>query len=158
MELQVKWTGLWSAAIIVAMLPLVIGCGESGPDVVPVSGQVLIDGQPMAAGIPGFIQLVPAEGRPASGDIDAQTGKFTLTTAEKDDGAVLGTHKVVVIVQQMVGQESVSLIPAKYADLATTDLTVTIDGPTDALKVELTGPLKPANPSAEGISDDPNIL
>jgi hypothetical protein len=157
MSFQKNWIGFWCVVFFVVVLPLVNGCGKSGPEVVSVSGQVLIDGEPMAAKIPGFVQFVPAEGRPATGNIDPETGRFTLTTVSKDDGAVVGAHKVVVMVQQMVGQESVSLIPEHYSDLASTDLTATIDGPTDAVKIELTGPLKPAKPSpAGGVSDDPN--
>jgi hypothetical protein len=157
MVVRISWFALWCTALLFAVLPPLIGCGKGGPQVVPVSGQILIDGQPLAAGIPGFVQFVPAEGRPATGSIDPQTGKFTLTTMSNDDGAILGTHKVVVMVQQTIGQQSVSLIPDRYADLASTDLTTTIDGPTDALKIELTGPLKPAKPTPPGeVSDDPN--
>jgi hypothetical protein len=135
---------------------LIVGCGPGGPKVVPVSGQVTIDGQPLATGIVGYIQVVPKDGRPATGEINPQTGEFQLTTVESGDGCITGTHKVLVIMQQMVGQESVSLVPEKYRDLTTTDLEVTVDGPTDALKVELTGPLKPASANAAPISDDPN--
>lgn len=135
---------------------LAAGCGPRGPAVVPVSGQVLVDGEPLATGIEGFIQVIPQEGRPATGAIDPQTGAFRLTTTQPDDGCVTGTHKVVIIMQQMVGQESVSLVPEKYRDVTTTDLEVTVDGPTDALRVQLTGPVKKASPHAAPISDDPN--
>lgn len=135
---------------------LTAGCGPRGPAVVPVSGQVLVDGEPLATGIEGFIQVIPHEGRPATGAIDPQTGTFKLTTTKPDDGCVIGTHKVVIIMQQMVGQESVSLVPEQYRNVADTDLQVTIDGPTEALRVELTGPVKTASPQAAPISDDPN--
>ncbi len=152
-----KRIGIGSVGLFLAlMLLLAAGCGHGGPVVVPVSGQVFIDGQPLAAGIEGFIQVVPQNGRPAMGPIDPQTGRFQLTTVKQGDGCVAGTHKVVVILQQMVGQESISLIPDKYRDLNHTDLQVTVDGPTDSLKVELTGPLNRASSDAAPISDDPN--
>jgi hypothetical protein len=138
------------------MALLTVGCSPGGPKLVPVSGQVTIDGQPLATGIDGYIRVVPQGGRPATGAIDPQTGEFQLTTVESGDGCITGTHKVLVIMQQMVGQESVSLVPEKYRDLNQTDLEVTVDGPTDSLKVELTGPLKPASGNAAPISDDPN--
>jgi hypothetical protein len=156
MSARIKPKAVLFWAFLIPVVLLVAGCGPGGPAVVPVSGQVLIDGQPLAAGIEGFIRVVPQDGRPASGSIDPQTGKFQLTTVEPGDGCITGTHKVVVILQQMVGQESVSLIPEKYRDLKETDLQVTVEGPTDSLQVELTGPLKKPSSKAAPISDDPN--
>lgn len=141
------------AALLIGAVSLFSGCGRGGPKVVPVSGQVLIDGQPLATGIPGFIQVVPAEGRAASSAIDPQTGRFTLTTWTDGDGCQVGTHKVVVMMEQAVGTSMVSLVPEEYSDLSFTDLTVTIDGPTDSLVIELTGPLRnvtTAPPTFEG--------
>ncbi len=151
-----KWTKACLAISLAAPFFLSVGCGRGGPPVVPVSGQVLIDGEPLATGIPGFIQVVPTSGRPASGTIDPQTGRFSLSTVEPGDGCIQGTHKVVVIMQQMVGQESESLVPVRYTELEMTDLSVTIDGPTDSLTIELTGPLKPVRPGSKApVEDDP---
>jgi hypothetical protein len=146
----------FGVVLLVATILLAGGCGPRGPVVVPVSGQVLVDGEPLATGIEGFIQVIPEQGRPATGAIDPQTGAFQLTTTQPGDGCVTGTHKVVIIMQQMVGQESVSLVPEKYRDLTATDLEVTVDGPTESLRVELTGPVKKASANASPISDDPN--
>jgi predicted small lipoprotein YifL len=157
MSENIRWTGMRSGALLLALsVLLAAGCGPRGPVVVPVSGKVTINGQPLASGIEGFIQVVPENGRPAMGAIDPQTGAFQLTTTKPGDGCVTGTHKVVIIMQQMVGQESVSLVPDKYRDLTETDLQVTVDGPTDALMIQLAGPLKEASPNATPISDDPN--
>ncbi len=141
------------AALMAGLFILLVGCGGSGPKLVPVSGQVLIDGQPLATGIPGFIQIIPAEGRAASAAIDPQTGRFTVTTWQDGDGCPIGTHKVLVMMEQAVDTTTVSLIPEKYSDMNMTDLTVTIDGPTDSLVIELTGPLRKvptAPPTFEG--------
>lgn len=156
MSVDVMRVRSWFVLLLSGAAITLAGCGSGGPEIVPASGQVTIDGQPLATGVDGFVQVVPTGGRAATGPIDPQTGKFTLTTAEKDDGCITGTHKVVVIMQQMVGQESVSLIPEKYTDLATTDLTLTVDGPSENLLIELSGPLKDASPGAAPISDDPN--
>jgi hypothetical protein len=142
--------------VAVATIAMATGCGPSGPRIVPVSGQVMIDGEPLATGIPGFVQIVPSEGRAASGAIDPQTGRFKLTTQKLDDGCIEGTHRVTVSMNQVVGVENFSLIPEKYSDLDKTDLQVTVDGPTDSLVIELSGPLKKARPDAAPISDDPN--
>ncbi|WP_347245669.1 hypothetical protein [Thermogutta sp.] len=138
-------------ALIASTIP---GCGQGRPRLVKVSGQVFIDGQPLAAGVPGFIRVVPDGMRPATGQIDPQTGRFTLTTYENGDGCVPGTHKVAIILNAMVGQESVSLIDEKFANPETSGLTVTIEKPTDSLRIDITGPLKKVQ--ATPISEDPN--
>lgn len=150
--------GLTRAIFVCLMLSLSLiwlnGCGSGRPKLVKVSGQVFIDGQPLAAGVPGFIQVVPEGTRPATGNIDPQTGRFSLTTFEPDDGCVPGTHKVAIILRAMVGTESVSLIDEKYADPSSSGLTITVDKPTDALRIDISGPLKKVQ--ATPISDDPN--
>lgn len=132
----------------------IAGCGKGRPKLVKVSGQVFINGQPLAAGVPGFILVLPQGTRPATAQINPQTGRFTLTTFDPNDGCVQGTHKVAVIVRAMVGNESVSLIDEKYADPNTSGLTVTIDKPTDSLRIDLEGPFRKVQSSP--LSDDPN--
>lgn len=147
------WRVLFFGLVSVSLLALT-GCGSGRPKLVKVSGQVFIDGQPLAAGVPGFIQVVPEGTRPATGNIDPATGRFTLTTFDNDDGCVPGTHKVAIILRAMVGNESVSLIDEKYSDPNTSGITVTIDKPTDSLRIDISGPLKRVQ--AAPVSDDPN--
>ena len=118
----------------VFLLPLA-GCGDGRPARVPVSGQVLVDGRPLTT---GSIRVVPSGARAAQGTI-GEDGRFTLTTYEEGDGCVQGTHRVEVTAIENVDQLAHRLIPEKYGDVATSDLTVTIDGPTDSLVIELTG-------------------
>ena len=119
------------------------GCGDGRPERVPVSGQVLLNGQPLAAGVEGVITIQPTEGRAATGRISATDGTFVLSTYEPNDGCLLGTHQATIIVNALVAGEPLSLIDDRYRDANTSGLTVTIDGPTDKLKIELTGQLKP---------------
>jgi hypothetical protein len=111
-----------------------IGCGGGRPKRVPVSGRVLIDGQPLTY---GFIRLVPQNARPASAEIGPD-GRFTLKTFEDGDGAVLGTHIVTIAANEYVS-ETVQRwhAPKKYADPATSGLTTTITGPTNSLVIPL---------------------
>ncbi len=141
--------------LTVALLPWTLGCGDSRPDIVPVSGQVLIDGEPLASGVAGFIQVIPLEGRAATGAINPETGRFTLSTWEEGDGCLKGTHPVVVLMEQMVGFDSVSLIPEDYTDLESTPLQVTIEEPTDSLVIELSGPLRRVQPSEQVFEGEP---
>jgi hypothetical protein len=110
------------------------GCG-SGQKIVPVSGIVLIDGQPLTK---GSVQVMPTGHRAATGTIGPD-GRFTLTTNDDGDGCVTGTHPVRVIGNENVGPSDIRwLAPKKYSSPEESGLKVTIDGPTKDLKIELT--------------------
>jgi hypothetical protein len=119
---------------MVALLLLTAGC-SNGPEIVSVSGQVLIDGKPLTH---GFVQVAPKGFRPASGEIGSD-GRFTLTTLNKGDGCLIGTHPVAVIATESIDAGSQRWhAPMKYQDFTTSGLTVKVTGPTDSLKIELT--------------------
>ena len=121
-------------AVLFAIL-VAAGCGDGRPARVPVSGQVLIDGQPLTH---GYVRFTPANSRASTGQLDAQ-GRFTLTCFESGDGAVVGTHKVSVMAQEPIGQESIKWhAPKKYADPETSNLTQQIAAPTDSIVINLT--------------------
>jgi hypothetical protein len=69
------------------------GCGPSRPAVAPVRGQITLGGEPVKTGVVWFYPA--ASGRPAIGEIGAD-GRYTLGTFAKDDGAMLGSHVVVI--------------------------------------------------------------
>jgi hypothetical protein len=139
------------AALAAAFLALT-GCRDSGPKIVPVSGSVTIDGQPLTY---GHIQVIPAGWRPASGRLDG-AGRFTLTTTTPNDGCAVGTHPVAILAGESLTPETMKWhAPQKYADVQTSGLTVTITGPTDDLKIELKsdGSIKPSKVVKEGGSE-----
>ncbi len=73
-----------------------VGCngGKSGPPTEPVSGTVTLDGKPLAQ---ASVVFAPAgTGQPAVGVTD-EAGKYTLTTTNPKDGAVVGSYKITVI-------------------------------------------------------------
>jgi hypothetical protein len=79
-----------------AALLVLIGCGggdEDRPDLYPVSGTVVYNGEP----VPGATVSFWAEGAPraAVGTTNAE-GKFTLTMFEFNDGAMAGDNKITV--------------------------------------------------------------
>jgi hypothetical protein len=120
---------LASAAVAAA------GCGDPGPKLVPVAGVVLIDGKPLTH---GFVQVAPVGGRAATGKIGPD-GRFTLTTFTENDGCYVGTHPVAVVATESIdGSSQRWHAPKKYTSADTSGLTVTVDGPTDGLKIELT--------------------
>lgn len=111
------------------------GCSDGRPVRVTVSGQVLIDGQPLTV---GNIKFVPEGARPSSSKIDSE-GRFTLTCYDGDDGVVPGKHRAQVSAVEVLGPSKVRWhAPQKYADFRTSELEYEITEPTDDLKIELT--------------------
>lgn len=109
------------------------GCGSGHPKTYAVSGQVTVAGKPLTS---GEIQLVPENGRPASGVIGAD-GRFRMGTFEENDGVPKGTYKVVVLATEKAGAQIRTLAPDRFSSSGTSDKTVTIDGANDALQIDL---------------------
>jgi hypothetical protein len=85
-------------AVLGLCLATVFGCGKSSHPIAPVSGQVTLDGQPLADAHVTFQPMASADGGLSGvgsvGVTDAE-GKFTLRTVKpKENGAVVGTHRV----------------------------------------------------------------
>jgi len=118
-----------------SLVMLMAGCGDGRPARVPVSGQVLIDGQPVTC---GFISIAPEDARMSTGQIGAD-GRFTMSCFGGDDGVVPGTHKATVAAFRQIDDATRQwFAPKKYSEIETSGLTVTIDGATDSLLVNLT--------------------
>jgi hypothetical protein len=101
---------------------------------VPVSGHVLIDGEPLEH---GNIRFHPLEQRAASAKL-GPGGKFTLSTYAFGDGVVLGEHPVTVNAYKPVNVQAVQwLAPKKYCAPTTSGLVVDVQEPTDAVEIRL---------------------
>ncbi|QDT29279.1 hypothetical protein Enr10x_46300 [Gimesia panareensis] len=128
-----------AGAVLLALF-ISAGCGgksEDLPETVAVSGVVTYKGNPVPE---ATIMLYPVQGRkPASGRSDAE-GKFTLTTFNKDDGALPGEHQVTVNAFQSTpeGVSMKSSIPTKYSNPSSSPLKVTVSETEPELKLELT--------------------
>ena len=73
------------------------GCTPSPFTLVPVSGVVSLDGQPLAGGIVNFQPIVlgsEANAGPGSTARTGTDGRFTLATIRGKQGAVVGDHIV----------------------------------------------------------------
>jgi hypothetical protein len=127
------------------------------PKVVPASGRVLYNGQPLEGAHVTFTN--PTAKRSAYAQTDAN-GQFSLTTFERQDGAVPGKQQISVSKVKMTSQldpgvdrttvapatksttpERRWLIPERYGDVATSGLTAEIseDGKNDTIVVDLHG-------------------
>ena len=127
------------------------GCwGSDRPRVVAVSGTVLLGGEPVEE---AGVTFTPTGGRPATGRTDAQ-GRFSLTTFDPGDGAIVGQHVVTIVKAETVevtfdsqAREPIEtvkrppgkLVPQRYGDPRQSRLsaTVTADGNND-FRFELT--------------------
>jgi hypothetical protein len=94
---HIIWSGL-----LLAACGGIVGCGSSGPELVPVSGTVTFSGGPPPA--PGTINFVlrPRTGlsgvpnRPGTASFD-KDGKFVVSSFKKDDGLMPGTYVAAII-------------------------------------------------------------
>ena len=124
--------------IVLGLVIAACGCG-GGPRLVPVSGQVKLDGKPLPDAQvtfrPDSKEVHP--GPPSSGMTDAE-GRFTLRTADGHDGAVVGPHKVrvSVVVNNPSGDKDApptEKLPARYSgEGSILRFTVPKDGTKDA--------------------------
>jgi hypothetical protein len=89
----------WLAAA--ALLVPLLGCGQSGPRLVPVTGLVTLDGTPVAGAGVMFKPAGAGNLPPASATTDAE-GKFSLATLNQP-GAALGEYQVSVVKQETSG-------------------------------------------------------
>lgn len=129
--------------VCLAALP---GCEGSSMKTAPVTGRITFNGKPVPQGVVLFVPLSP--GPTATGEIHTD-GTYSLTTFRNGDGAVLGTHKVVVDAKEDFPPGPISprsptpfaVVPDKYLSHATTDLTADVQHGENSLDFNLTGVL-----------------
>ena len=133
---------LSNLVLLALIILLSSGCGDSGPELAPVSGTVLLDGKPVEGASVTFMPA--AGGRPATGTTNA-SGEFQLTTFKEQDGALVGDHSVTITLVKRLywegmttDQEKVKwLIPKRYGRVETSELHATVPCPEDRVTFEL---------------------
>jgi hypothetical protein len=126
------------------------GCGSDRPGLAPVHGKITVNGDPIKT---GRIMFYPRQGRPASGPIQPD-GSYTLTTFDVDDGAMLGSHRITIQATELIGQAATRaedeykmdakiptvkwLVPKRYADPTTSDLTAEVKSEANQIDFGLT--------------------
>ena len=120
-----------------SLIGLVSGCGSSGPAMGRVSGKVMYKDQPIANATVTF--LPDATGAQSATGITDESGVYRLSTFGKNDGALVGKHRVNVVArapfegklppgagEAMLEEFQSSgkpLIPMKYFNVETSGLT-----------------------------------
>lgn len=130
--------------ILLAALALA-GCGGDRLPTAPVQGKVLYRGRPLEF---GAVTFQPAAGPPATGAIQSD-GTFRLSTYGRNDGAILGTHKVAISCFESQSPDApppdpsaepglgTPLIPRKYLSGETSGLTAEVRSRNDPFVFEL---------------------
>ena len=107
------------ALLLGAVALVVAGCGAGGPSFSPVGGKLTVDGK-----VPANVQVsfypVDGKGPIASGNVDAGTGRYDLTSSggvgkPAGKGAVAGKYKVVLNAGGGAGAASPEAMMAQYS-------------------------------------------
>jgi hypothetical protein len=139
-----KFFHFGTVALLVALVPTTFGCGDSGLTLVPLTGTITLDGEPLPF---KSLTLIPTDGTPghgAGGYSDGQ-GKYRLRAmvpgAIKDfPGCPPGKYQVVV------AEPQVPLSDADFSDAAKSAVSNT-DEPAVAIALTDMRPKKPAKGS-----------
>lgn len=140
------------ALVVGCMAVFITGCGPKPfPNSVRVSGKVTLDGRPLEF---GSVRFAPdGAGQVAVGSI--KNGAFTMRTTANTTGVAKGRYKVSIVCavpeELPEGAPPVdpanppevkykSLIPDRYANLATSGFAVEVNEPIRDLSFELTTP------------------
>ncbi len=132
---------LFAGPLLLLLAGLLSGCSDGFPERYPVTGSVRFrDGEPVRT---GTIELcIPGSRWSASGKIE-RDGTFRLSTVKEGDGAITGTHKI--LIRQLIvvylpaegGHDHGKLVSPRYGDYATTDLEVGIEPRRNEILVEV---------------------
>ncbi|RUL86183.1 peptidase associated/transthyretin-like domain-containing protein [Tautonia sociabilis] len=82
--------------VSVGLLTLAAGCGDAGPELVPVSGTVVVNGEPLARATVIFEPTDTEDPNLNSGGQTDEQGHFELQTIDGRKGAVVGNHRVTI--------------------------------------------------------------
>jgi hypothetical protein len=125
----------WRSICVVSLCACIgtlAGCGDSSSNLLPVSGKVTVDGQPLTT---GSVSFRPEKGSASSqepgGDIDEE-GEYHVFTAGKE-GAPPGRYRVLVVAvdpndlkKKFPYGKRTSFVNPKYSDPKKTDLVIEV--------------------------------
>ncbi len=80
-----------TAHLLLTAVVVIAGCSK-GPDLVPVSGKITLDGKPLPFGL---VIFQPSNGQLSQGEIN--NGEFAMSTRSPGDGATVGLQLVSIV-------------------------------------------------------------
>jgi hypothetical protein len=135
---------------------MLAGCGDDElGQRYSVSGSVMRQGKPLTKGTVNFMPVDPSKGRAATGDIQPD-GSYSLTTQNRDDGALAGDYRVVIsmvdIDDSKLGKmpngmpilnrpdlvKVKNMVPPKYSDPSKTVLKFKVEPQNNTFPIDLT--------------------
>ncbi len=121
-------TAVWRVTSLMMIAACGLGCnGESGEELVVVTGRITLDEKPLEGATVAFIPEKSKQSQPSWGFSDAE-GNYQLKTAEGRDGICLGEYRIVVSKltmqdgspiprgSQTGGAEGLELVPFPHSD------------------------------------------
>lgn len=141
------------ALLLVALVAAPLGCGPTRPPMIPVSGKVTLNDQPLAG---AAVALIPAgDGKPAVATTQAD-GSFTLRAFDDQDGVLPGKYRATVALSRVtnvaVTPDGLSglpgpggpmiewVTPERYSNPDSSGLTATVEPGMAPLHFKLTSP------------------
>ncbi|MCR9233071.1 MAG: hypothetical protein NXI29_18840 [bacterium] len=126
---------------LLLILSVSTGCGANA-DRKPtgqVEGKVVCQNQDLKT---GTVMFFPVDGGKHAVGMIGQDGNYSLSTYETGDGAILGKHKVVVLVSYenpdgSTVPDDVPRVPDKYLSKETTPLVVDVNGERNSILLDL---------------------
>lgn len=134
------------------------GCSKS-PEIATVNGTVKIDGK----ALPGALILFePKEGpKISSAGVTDDNGEFHLTANDQREGALVGTHKVVIRssakfavvadkegdLDESASQPKAELVPSQYTQFDRTPLEQEVSAGENHVTIEIPAGPKPVEPA-----------
>lgn len=116
------------------------GCGRDArlPELVPLEGQVTLDGQPLSNATVTFLPTGDTKGRGAAAITD-ENGRYELEEQDGTLGVVVGSYRVAISKlvnldgSDFTGEDlgpmdtnARELLPAKYSDLSQSEMTAEV--------------------------------
>jgi len=124
------------SGLLVTTAMIVAGCGGAKPrvgelSVYPVHGTVEYLGEPLEAAVVTLIPVDQTKKQPATQGVTDESGEFTLSTYNVNDGSPAGTFFVTVSCENKNGKrvagEFPELLPERYQSPLASGLKITIE-------------------------------
>lgn len=117
-EIVSTWSQRFGLLLLVCAM---VGCGESGPPLAPVTGTITLKGEPLTGALVEF-QPITSEGSPSYAETD-EAGSYDLMFTQDKRGAWVGEHRVRITTRNE-NERVAEKLPPEYNEQSTLQMTV----------------------------------